>query len=51
MFRVLYEEMNTRMAGECSKSAHGEGISEDKKDEKKDSKGNEGKPPPSPPYS
>jgi len=51
MVRILYEERNSRMAGESSKSPHAEGNSEDKKDEKKDSKGNGGKPPPSPPSS
>ena len=31
MVRILYEEMNTRMVGESSKSPHGEGSLEDKK--------------------
>ena len=31
MVRVIYEERNTRMAGEGFKSPHGEGSSEDKK--------------------
>ena len=51
MVRVLYEQRNTRMAGENSKNPHGEGSSGDKKYDKKDSKGNGGKPPPYPPSS
>ena len=39
------------MVGEISKSPHGEGTLEGKKDEEKDSKGSGGKPPPSPPSS
>ena len=39
------------MVGESSKPPHGKGISSDKKDDKKDVKGNDGKPPPSPPSS
>ena len=49
MVKVLYEERNTRMVGESSKPPYGEGSSESKKDENKVSKGNGGKPPPSPP--
>lgn len=49
MVRVLYEERNTKMDGESSKSPHGEGSSKDKRDEKNDSNGNGGKPPPYPP--
>ena len=51
MVKVLCEERNTRMVGESSKPPHGEGISEEKKYEKKDSKGNGRKLPPSPPSS
>ena len=51
MAKVLYEEWNTRMVGESYKPPHGEGSSENKKDENKDSKGNGGNPPPYPPSS
>ena len=37
--RILFEERSTRMVEGNSKSPHGEGTSEDKKDEEKDSKG------------
>ena len=51
MVKFLYEERNTRMVGESYKPPHGQGILEDQKDENKNSKGNGGNPPPSPPSS
>ena len=51
MVRILFEERDTRMVGENSKSPHGEGNLEGKKDEEKGSKGSGGNPIPSPPSS
>ena len=49
MFKVLYEEMNSRLHGEISKSPKGYGGKGDKP--KKGNGGNGDKPPPSPPSS
>lgn len=51
MVKVLYEERSTRMVGESSKPPHGDGSSEEKIKEKKDSKGSGEKPPPYSPSS
>ena len=51
MVKIMFDSFTVGMAREGSKPPHGQGTSDDKKDEENDSKGSGGNPPPSPPSS